>query len=132
MRSNLLLALPLCLIFLSTSCKSNKEQSTPPQDTSTTTNNSSSASGSSNSSCDDFLNEYEQFTNDYLNAVRQYSNDPTNASLLSAVTDYSQKTQTWVSRWTTISQDCASDPSFAQKYLDITNRITAAASDMYK
>jgi hypothetical protein len=85
----------------------------------------------STSSCDQFLVDYENFFNEYLAIVKKFSADPTNTSFLNEMTSYSQKVKDWADRGKNIMNDCVSDPAFNEKYMNITNRITKAATEMY-
>jgi hypothetical protein len=85
----------------------------------------------SSSDCDMFLSEYEDFATDYVDMLKKYSADPTNTSMVSEMTQYSQKVQNWSERWKKLGTGCVSDPNFSKKYLEITERFTKAAASMY-
>lgn len=129
MKNNLLLILSVCLIFSLSSCGSGSEKSSP-ADAATSVGESGSTS-TSGSSCDAFLEDYERFTTNYMDVLKRFAEDPTNSSMLNEINKYTQETETWASKWSSIATDCASDPAFTQKYVEITNRITSAAGNLY-
>jgi hypothetical protein len=74
---------------------------------------------SGKSDCDKFLEEYESYSMEYIEIVKKYAADPSNTSLMNEITSYAQTSQKWGERWKDLGQDCATDPGFSQKYLDV-------------
>jgi len=98
-------------------------------------NESSSSSSSSSESnevssssgdCDEFLEGYEKFMDDYIAILKKYKNDPTDASILSEYTSMMSE----ATEWSTKTADCAADPKFAAKFVEIQTKIANAASGM--
>ena len=75
--------------------------------------------------CDQFLTEYENWTNRYLETIRQYKQNPTDMSLVQKFTDMANETTQWSER----APQCTE-----QRHLDrieaITQRLTEAATLM--
>jgi cytoskeletal protein RodZ len=148
MKQNFFVVASMGLALFIASCsgssdKSNDSSKTPETPTSSSSANSSTgsesatsdtktteSSSSTNSDCDQFLGEYERYVMDYLDFMKKMKDNPTDASLMTELTSYSSKATQWASRWQKISKDCAGDPSYQQKYLDILNRYTEALQGM--
>jgi hypothetical protein len=85
-----------------------------------------------NSNCERFLKEYESFTMEYLNDMKRFASDPTNEALMNQLAGYDMKIKEFSDRYLTILNNCASDPSFTQEYLNITDRLTKVAEEAFR
>lgn len=83
-------------------------------------------SNTSGSDCEQFLREYEKFVMDYIDILKKYKKNPTDNTILS---DYTRMVS-MANDWTAKIQDCQNDPTFASKYLELTQRIANAASKL--
>lgn len=123
--------IPIAIVILiSFGC--GKQQSEAPSDAAGSveqienlSDDGSQPESTSDDPCDQFLTEYENWTNRYLETIRQYKQNPTDMSLVQKFTDMANETAQWSER----APQCTE-----QRHLDrieaITQRLTEAATLM--
>lgn len=81
---------------------------------------------SSAAGCGKVVNDYEEFCEDYIVIVEKSKKNPTDLSILSELSTMMKDYQ----EWSTKIEDCAKDPEYAQKFVEISDRITKAAESI--
>ncbi len=72
--------------------------------------------------CDDFLDQYEQWTDDYLEVLEAYTKDPTNIEISKDFVALSQSMENWYLQWTDYIQ-CASNPKYEKRWQAISDKV---------
>jgi len=71
------------------------------------------------SSCDKFLEGYENFGNKLIEIVNKMKDNPKDLTVISEYT----KLLSEYAQWSQVSNDCSKDPEFMRKFADIQLRI---------
>jgi len=79
-------------------------------------------SGSVN--CDEFIKGYERFIDQYVVILNKMANNPED---LSVMTDYS-RIMTEASTWSEKSNDCADDPKYAARLMNLQTKLMNVAA----
>lgn len=99
-----------------------KELDIQEETTNTSINSQSLEDDTSLSECDQLLEEYEAFADSYIEFMNEYKKNPNDLSILNEYAEMVQKASQMQSK----AKNC-NDPKFAQRIVEITNKITSAA-----
>ncbi|NQT76967.1 MAG: hypothetical protein HQ565_04575 [Bacteroidetes bacterium] len=72
--------------------------------------------------CDEFLDDYEKWTDDYLEILEAYVKDPTNLEIGEEYTELSESMMTWYTDWSNYAA-CAQKEEFQKRFEAISDKI---------
>ena len=80
--------------------------------------------------CDDFLDQYEEWSEEYVAFLSKYKDDP-----MKAVTspEYSQmmlKASSWSQEWLSLSMSCAQNQSYEERVQEIADKMDAKMKEL--
>lgn len=112
-------------VFLLWSCGNNQSTKESDENTDADTEEEVTASGDSNEvkTCDDFLNQYEEWTDEYLEFLEKYKKNPMDSEVMQKYLELSQKGSEWMMQWANNPGMCASDEKYQKRFDEITDKI---------
>ncbi len=72
--------------------------------------------------CDEFLDDYEKWTDDYLEILEAYVKDPTNLEIGKEYAELSESMMTWYTDWSNYAA-CAQKEEFQKRFEAIADKI---------
>ena len=112
------------LSFTMFSCGGSVEQTEESSDEAVTTEQSDVAK-----SCDEFLDDYEKWTDDYLEILEAYVNDPTNLEISEEYAELAQSAMTWYNEWTNYIA-CAQQEEYQKRFEAIADKIDKKTQEL--
>lgn len=73
-------------------------------------------------SCEDFLDSFEEWANAYVDVIEAYMKDPTSIDTRKKYGELSQKAAQWPQEWTT-HVICAQKEQYQKRYNEITDKL---------
>lgn len=86
----------------------------------------------SKQSCDDFIKNYEEFSERYLKVYKRYVNNPTDGALNKDYYELAQVYSEWLQSVPAVVIKCAEDQNFQTKMEAISKRIKAESEKLEK
>lgn len=74
-------------------------------------------------SCEEYLDQYEEWANDYFKLVEKYMKNPMDASLSEEFMKQAQEGSLWLEKWSSELADCASKEKYQERYDEISEEI---------
>lgn len=74
-------------------------------------------------SCDEYLDQYEKWTDDYFKLVDKYMKNPMDASLSEDFMKMVQEGSLWLERWSSDLVDCASKEKYQKRFDEISEKV---------
>lgn len=123
--------LALCSIFfLGVSCRKKQKTSENSEDDSEVMVSSSKENGSSDvvefekaKDCDDFIEQYEEWSEEYVSFLSKYKDDPMKAVTSPEYSEMMLKASSWSQQWLSLSVSCAQSSSYEERVKEITNKM---------
>lgn len=79
--------------------------------------------------CDEFLDNYEKWTDDYLEILEAYVKDPTNLEIGEEYAAVAQSAATWASEWTNYIA-CAQKEEYQKRFEAIADKIDKKTQEL--
>lgn len=79
--------------------------------------------------CDEFLDNYEEWTDDYLEILEAYVKDPTNIEISKEYAELAQSAATWYSEWTNYIA-CAQKEEYQKRFEAIADKIDKKTQEL--
>lgn len=79
--------------------------------------------------CDEFLDNYEKWTDDYLEILEAYVKDPTNIEISKEYAELAQSAATWSSEWTNYIA-CAQKEEYQKRFEAIADKIDKKTQEL--
>ena len=73
--------------------------------------------------CDDFIDQYEKWSEEYIAFLTKYKDDPMEAFTSPEYSQMVQRAASWSQEWLSISVSCAQNPSYEKKVKEIADRM---------
>ncbi|MEO0572484.1 MAG: DUF6591 domain-containing protein [Bacteroidota bacterium] len=130
--------LALCSIFLfGVSCKKKQKTGENTEDdsevviSSSKENESSDALGSEQAKdCDDFIDQYEEWSEEYVAFLSKYKDDPIKAVTSPEYGEMMQKASSWSQQWLSLSVSCAQNSSYEERVTEIADRMDKKVEEL--
>ena len=74
-------------------------------------------------SCEEYLDQYEKWTEDYFKLVEKYMKNPMDASLSGEFMKQAQEGSLWLDGWSSELADCASNEKYQKRYDEISEKV---------
>lgn len=118
----------LLVVLLSiSSCKKKTESESSPDETRVTLSSDAESSDEKSSEeikdCDDFIDQYEEWSEDYITFLSKYKDNPTKAFTSPEYSEMMQKASSWSQQWLTLSVSCAQNSSYEEKVKEIADNM---------
>jgi hypothetical protein len=78
--------------------------------------------GEEEMSCDEFLDEFEKWTEDYIAVVEAYKKDPTNIQLSQEYLTLAESAANWYASWTEFVI-CTQEEMYQARYDEISDKL---------
>ncbi len=122
----------LALVLICTGAckkKANKDNSSDTsEDTEITFSEESKSSEDGNfekiKDCDDFIDQYEAWSEDYIAFMTKFKENPNEAIRSPEYAEMAQKAASWSQQWLKISVNCASNPSYDKRMQKIGDKVS--------
>lgn len=72
--------------------------------------------------CDEFIDQYEEWSDDYIELLEKYMNNPMDASLSKKFMEQSEKATFWMTQWNSKLVYCASQEKYQKRFDEISER----------
>ena len=126
-----ILLLALCSIFLlSVSCKKKQKAAENSEDDSEVMMSSDKENESSDAvefekakDCDDFIDQYEEWSEEYVAFLSKYKDNPMKAVTSPEYSEMMLKASSWSQQWLSLSVSCAQNSSYEKRVTEITDRM---------
>lgn len=123
--------LTLCSIFLlGVSCKKKQKGAENSEDDSEVMISSSEENESSDTvefekakDCDDFIDQYEEWSEEYVAFLSKYKDDPMKAVTSPEYSQMMSKASSWSQQWLSLSVSCAQNSSYEKRVNEIMDRM---------
>ncbi len=122
----------LMLSFFLVSCGGSSEQSTDDGDDAVKTEQTDDAEGEADlaiKDCDNFLDQYDAWTDDYLKVLKAYFKDPSNIEISEDYQALTESMVTWGTDWTNYAQ-CASQEKYQKRFEEIADKLEKGLEEM--
>ena len=122
----------IMLSFFLFSCGGSSEQAAGDGDEAVTTGQNDDATDDGDltiKDCDDFLDNYDQWTDDYLKVLKAFKEDPTNVEITQEYAALSESMSTWYTDWTNYVQ-CASREKYQKRFQDIADKLEKGMKEL--
>lgn len=117
----------LVLLLTMNSCKNKTESESSAEDTMVTLSGDSESTDKETSEeiedCDDFINQYEEWSEDYIDFLAKYKDNPMQAFTSPEYSEMMQKASSWSQEWLTLSVSCAQNSSYEEKVKKIAENM---------
>ncbi len=120
--------LALCALLCLNSCKQKKENETssetdaiPFSETETTENGE--GGDEKIKDCDDFIDQYEEWSEEYIAFMTKYKDNPVKAVTSPEYSEMMLKASSWSQEWLSISVSCAQNSSYQERVEEIADRM---------
>ena len=113
------------LSFVLFSCGGTSEQNNESSDeagTEQTTDETDDISSDDAKTCDEFLDNFEKWTDDYLDVVEAYMKDPTNIEISQEYAAVAESAGTWSQEWVNYVS-CAQTEKYSKRYDEISEKV---------
>ncbi len=129
MKNTILLA--LCSVFLlGISCKKKPKSGEVVEDDSEIVISSSKDGESTDTAdfekakdCDDFIDQYEEWSEEYIAFLSKYKDDPVKAVTSPEYSQMMQKASSWSQQWLTLSVSCARHTKYEERVKEISDNM---------
>lgn len=116
-----------CAALLFTSCSSNQsteEQTEKSVDSTDIFSGQSLESGDLEEAknCDEFIDQYEEWSDDYIELLEKYMKNPMDATLSKKFMEQAEKATFWMNQWNSKLIYCASQEKYQKRFDEITDR----------
>lgn len=116
-----------CLSLLFTSCSSNQsteEKNEKSVDSTAVLSNQPDESGDLEEAknCDEFIDQYEEWSDDYIELLEKYMKNPMDATLSKKFMEQSEKATFWMNQWNSKLVECASQEKYQKRFDEISER----------
>ena len=112
------------LIFVSCGNNPSNDKEEPTNALEQSSAESASSSDLENpNSCEEYLDQYEKWTEDYFKLVEKYMKNPMDASLSGEFMKQAQEGSLWLERWSSELADCASNEKYQKRYDEISEKV---------
>ena len=110
------------------SCKKKTENETSSETDAVTltgqeTTESSEHSEENLKDCDDFIDQYEEWSEEYIAFMTKYKDDPVKAVTSPEYSEMMLKASTWSQQWLSLSVSCAQNSKYEERVEEISNRM---------
>ncbi len=73
--------------------------------------------------CDDFINQYEEWSEEYVAFLTKYKDNPMKAVTSPEYAQMMQKASSWSQQWLSLSVSCAQNSSYEKRVTEISDRM---------
>lgn len=73
--------------------------------------------------CDEFIAQYEEWTDDYVKFLEKYKKNPMDSKLMNQYLELSQKGANWMMQWNSSLAVCAAEEKYQKRFDEISERI---------
>ncbi len=73
--------------------------------------------------CDDFIDQYEEWSEEYIAFMAKYKDDPVKAVTSPEYSEMMLKASTWSQQWLSLSVSCAQNSKYEERVEEISNRM---------
>ena len=73
--------------------------------------------------CDEFVDQYEEWTEEYLKLLDSYMKNPMDAKLAQKFMEHGQKASFWMNQWNSDLLSCASQEKYQERFDKITEKF---------
>lgn len=113
-----------CSALLFSSCGSNQsvEEQNEKSVDSTEKTSTQSLEMDEAKNCDEFIDQYEEWSDDYIELLEKYMKNPMDASLSQEFMEQAEKAAFWMNQWNSKLVYCASKDEYQKRFDEITDR----------
>ena len=80
--------------------------------------------------CDDFIDNYEEWSEEYVAFLSKYKDNPMKAVTSPEYAEMMQKASAWSQQWLSLSISCAQNSSYEEKVNEITEKMDAKVKEL--
>lgn len=116
-----------CAAILFTSCSSNQsteEQNEKSVDSTAVLLDQPDESGNLEEAknCEEFIDQYEEWSNDYIELLEKYMKNPMDATLSKKFMEQTEKASFWMNQWNSKLVYCSSQEKYQKRFDEISER----------
>lgn len=121
-----------CAVMLFISCDNNQkkvenEESTNEQSTSESLETEDFKEAKN---CDEFIEQYEKWTDDYIVLIEKYMKSPMDTTLSQEYMKVAQESMAWMTQWNGELASCASKDEYQKRFDEITEKAEAKLKEL--
>ena len=79
--------------------------------------------------CDDFLDDYDEWTDEYLKVMKAWKEDPTDVEVGEKYMELSESMTVWYTDWTSYMQ-CASSEKYQKRFEEIADKVEKGLEEL--
>lgn len=119
-----MISILFCSALLFSSCGSNQsaEEQNEKSVDSTEKTSTQSLEMEEAKNCDEFIDQYEEWSDDYIELLEKYMKNPMDASLSQEFMEQAEKAAFWMNQWNSKLVYCASKEKYQKRFDEITDR----------
>lgn len=80
--------------------------------------------------CDEFIDQYEEWTDDYIKLLESYMKNPMDAALSQKFMEQGEKAAFWMNQWTSKLVSCASQDKYQKRFDEISEKVEKKLKEM--
>ena len=80
--------------------------------------------------CDEFIDQYEEWTDDYLKLLDSYMKNPMDATLSQKFIEQGEKASFWMNQWNGKLISCASQDKYQKRFDEISAKVEKKLEEM--
>lgn len=80
--------------------------------------------------CDDFIDQYEEWSEEYVAFLSKYKDDPVKAVTSPEYAEMIQKASSWSQQWLSVSVSCAQNSSYEKRVSEIADRMDEKVKEL--
>lgn len=80
--------------------------------------------------CDDFLDQYEEWSKEYVSFLSKYKDNPVKAVTSPEYSEMMLKASSWSQEWLSLSMSCAQNQSYEERVQEITDNMDAKMKEL--
>lgn len=117
----------LVVLLISFSCKTKSSDEDKSNDTEITLSGNEASVDEDDTEeikdCDDFIDQYEEWSEEYIAFMSKYKDNPMKAVTLPEYSEMMLKASSWSQEWLSISVSCAQNSSYSERVEEISDRM---------
>ncbi|MEM8926825.1 MAG: DUF6591 domain-containing protein [Bacteroidota bacterium] len=80
--------------------------------------------------CDDFIDQYEAWSEEYVAFLTKYKDDPIKAVTSPEYAQMMQKASSWSQQWLSLSVSCVQNSSYGKRVTEISDRMDEKVKEL--
>ncbi|RNC89333.1 MAG: hypothetical protein ED555_07480 [Allomuricauda sp.] len=80
--------------------------------------------------CDDFIDQYEAWSQEYVAFLSKYKDDPMKAVTSKEYQEMMQRASSWSQQWLSISVSCAQNSKYEERMQEITDKVEQKIAEL--